>query len=219
MWRCSVIAILLSLLPWAEPASAQKVYWLTVSIHKDVRHKLTQKDIEKIFKRESKLLKEDNACDVEFKLNGPVQTFTSAPAYINDLASLEAVHHVAADVKVVQEIKFCRGQYYEEGVIGCSWRPAGLRPKTVIVTTATVATDLRHILWAHEFGHTTGLEHRIDDSQALMTPCDLQSFNRHINEAECRCFVAGPDQCHMPDLNVACPAPSRRRGAADRPWD
>ncbi len=207
--RCSVSAILLiGLLPWIESASA-KEYRLTVSIHEELRDSLTQEDIEGILKNASRLMKHSdefwtNDCDVEFKLSGPVQTFSSAPAEINTADDLEKVHRVAAHVKVVRKINYCRGTRDERGVIGCSWRERpDIRQKTVIVTTWTAAS---HQLWVHEFGHTTCLPHRIDDELALMTPCTIRNFNWRINRDECRHFLAGPRLCRTPDPNITCAA-------------
>jgi hypothetical protein len=206
--------LLLGLLLWADPASAQKpkIYPLTVSIHNAVHPTLTQSDIEQILTRASDLL-QSNRCGVGFKLKAPVTTFTSAPAYIKNAADLEAVHSVPADVKVVQRINFCVGRYDQDGFIGCSWRPEGLR-KTVIVTTERVGEipGIHPILWAHEFGHTTGLLHRVDnDREALMSPCDLQAFSRVVNRYECGCFLAGPGQCNVTGAGPACPDAFKRR--------
>jgi len=202
--QVTAVTLCLGVLLWVEPASAEKEYPLKVAVHRDVRP-LTQKSIEKILAGASDLLKKNRGykCDVKFTLDGSVETFASAPSLITDAASLEAVHSVPADVKVVQTIKFCKGRYDKDGFIGCAWRPEG-RPKTVIVTRL-VAVDLRPILWAHEFGHVTGLQHRIDDNSALMTPCPQQLNTDRINRDECRCFLAGPGGCPMPETDLKCP--------------
>jgi hypothetical protein len=201
--------LLLALLPWVEPASAQKQkeYSLTVSLHEEVRHALTQKDIQNILENASKLMRfRTNKCPVKFKLKGPIQTFTSKP--ITDVSTLEAVHSVDADVKVVRRIYFCRNGYDEEGTYsGCAWRPDPLLPKTVIVSTFTAAHQ--HV-WVHEFGHTTGLPHRIDDEKALMTACPIKLSNWRINQDECSCLLKGPGKClHLNDPIIACPTPSK----------
>jgi len=78
----TIIAILcLALLLWVEPASAQQVYSLKVSIHKDVPP-LTKDQLDEALDRASKLLKEPgNQCNVTLKRNGSVETFDfdSAP--------------------------------------------------------------------------------------------------------------------------------------------
>jgi hypothetical protein len=201
-----IATLFLGLLLWAGPAGAQTEHALQVSVHRDVRPTLSRGGVEKIFERASKLMSR-NSCDVKFKLDGQVTSFASAPSRINDSIALEAVHRVAAHIKVVQSINFCMGRYDPEGFIGCAWRPWGL-PKTVIVTTQSVHIDLRHILWAHEFGHATGLQHRTNDGLALMTPCKLELFNRRISQDECGCFRRGLGGCPIlgpdPDPSVSC---------------
>jgi hypothetical protein len=66
-----------------------------------------------------------------------------------------------------------------------------------------------HLLWAHEFGHLTGLGHRESsdeagapehDQDALMTRCDLASqfptpaaqSKAQVSKDECRSLRAGP---------------------------
>jgi hypothetical protein len=195
------IAWLALLLGWVEPAGAQQVYSLKVSIHKDVPP-LTKDQVDEALDRASKLLKEPgNQCNVTLNLSEPIETFDSAPKNIKSLDDLEAVHRVPADVKIVESIHFCMGKYDKKGWWGCSWRPEGLR-KTVIVVrglhSPVVGRDTRYLLWAHEFGHTKGLHHRIDDKQALMTPCAIGTLTRHITNDECTCFKDGPAGCQIP---------------------
>jgi hypothetical protein len=194
-----IVCLGLGLLLYIEPAIAQKEYRLTVSAHEQVRPKLTEKIVNGILERASKLLTVRNQCGVTFKLNGPITSFApGTPNIISSEDDLEAVHREAADVKVVSTITFCK----KDGTfIGCAWRRYG--PKTVIVTQRLLA--VRHILWTHEFGHTTGLQHRADKG-VLMTPCDLALSNVVINQDECNCFLAGQGGCQIPepDPEVVC---------------
>ncbi len=221
MRRCMAI-FLLGLLG-IQPASAQKIYSLTVSIQEEVRNTLTEAAVQNILERASNLLQgrgsaadTGNHCAVGFKLKGPLTTFTSAPPDINNASDLEAVHRVPADVKVVRAINFCVNEYNPGKFVGCSWRPNNL-PKTVIVTPPSVTSDdLEHITWVHEFGHTTGLSHRYNknnpqDQLNLMSPCELQLYSRNIDEDECRHFLAGPVQHYPPGLGAKCPADSSTR--------
>ena len=126
---------------------------------------------------------------------------------------MEEVHKVDADVKIVQTITFCKNENRPTGFWGCAWRPEG-RPKTVIVAN-TAPPNLRHIVWTHEYGHTTGLEHRERDNSKpldpLMTACSIESFTVLVNKYECGCFRAGPRMCSMQDSNLQCSSsPSTR---------
>jgi hypothetical protein len=153
---------------------------------------------------------QDVSCSVGFTLKGDVGTFTSAPPVIKTAADLEAVHSVPADVKIVQAIKFCVGEFSEEGFLGCAWRPKG-RPKTVIVTPL-VGDGIAPFVWAHEYGHTTGLLHRLDkDRLALMTPCDIEAFSQHVTKGECSHFIAGPVTSYPPGNGDACPRDASNR--------
>jgi hypothetical protein len=207
------VILCLGLLLWVEPASAQKVYSLKVRIHEDVP-RLTDEQVNETLDRASKLLKKNpgHQCNVTFKLKGHVETFGGAPKDISGPDDLEAVHRVHADVKVVNTINFCIGQY--RPFWGCAWRPEG--PKTVIVIRGVradrpddviVGRDLRVLLWAHEFAHTKGLHHRIDVEQALMTPCEIEAFNTLITKDECTCIKKGPKGCPIsaPAQDAVCP--------------
>jgi len=212
----TVIAIVcLALSLWVAPASAQQVHSLKVSIHKDVQQ-LTEAQTDQALERASRLLNEArNQCGVTLKRSGPIETFDSAPKKVTNLDELEAVHSVPADLKIVESIKFCMGRYDKKGWWGCAWRPEG-RPKTVIVVRGVapgpvVGRDTRFLLWAHEFGHTKGLHHRLGDERALMTPCALTNLTRRITNDECSCFKDSPLGCPIPPPKTEPTRPVRRR--------
>ena len=206
--RIIIASVCLGLLMWAEPASAQSTYSLTVSHHKDIA--LSEDDVDKILASASKVLQKDSghrstasnvACKVTFKRKGPVTTFASAdtPKIINTAADRDAVHREVADVKVVEKIKFCRGDPSDFG--GCAWPPRA-NSRSIIVVRDPPA-PFPGILWAHEFGHRTGLRHR-GERQALMTICDLKGDQVQVNRKECDCFLGGPGSCRVPEPPVAC---------------
>jgi hypothetical protein len=201
------VAFLLSIDPAVARVIAQKEYPLKVSVHEDVRPKLTAPEVNQILRRASTLLKVRNGCPVKFKLDGPIKSFApGTPKNISNEDELEAVHREAGDVKVVGHITFCRKQAAAgDDFIGCGWRRNGV--PTVIVTQKLLA--IRHILWTHEFGHTTGLKHRAD-SGALMTPCKLFPTFVEINPTECGCFRAGPGGCPIPEPDPEIVCPDRR---------
>jgi hypothetical protein len=190
----------------AQIASAQKEYPLRVSVHEDVRPRLTKEEVEEILLGASQLLK-DKSCDVTFKLNGPVQTFASrrTPAVIETKHQRNAVHRIDAEVKVVQEIKFCNPSIASPFFTGCAF-PFSMSRKSMIVARAHMATvPVRSIQWAHEFGHRTGLRHRAD-ADALMTACsNFSGIEVEVNSDECHCFLRGPEnQCTRPNVRPVC---------------
>jgi hypothetical protein len=200
--------VCLGLLVWTGPASAQnaaaqKEYSLTVSVHEDVRPKLTADEVKKILEDASGLLK-NNHCDAAFKLQGEVGTFANAPAIIRTSRERDAVHGVNADVKVVVDIEFCKPSLGVSVFNGCAF-PFSEGRKSMIVTHARAAPGLlRAILWTHEFGHRTGLQHRADP-EAVMTGCsNLFGDQLKINEEECRCYRLGPGGCTKPDPGQVC---------------
>jgi Matrixin len=200
--------LLLGLLSWGDPASAQKrvtIHPLTVSIHKSLETWVTPNDVEQVLKAASDLLQQSaNNCMVGFKLQGKVTTFDSgsAPASIDDAVGLEKVHSVPAKVKVVQHINFCiRGSEY--GLVGCSWRPNTKLPKTVVISAEMMRYGSEPMIFAHEYGHVAGLPHR-DDPKALMTPCVITALNYRVNALECGRFNAGPPKSYPQDSALAC---------------
>jgi len=107
------------------------------------------------------------------------------------------------------------------GYHGCSFPP---NFHSIIVVHPATHTDRKHpdknldegkfpdhILWAHEFGHLTGLGHTFDTVQQkndLMTPCalDAQFPSREevkVSRQECDCLLFGPGF----GPNGACPLP------------
>jgi hypothetical protein len=198
MDRCSAI-LLLGLLLWVEPASAQvapaskgKKYSLTVSIRQEINPTLTPGEIEQILGKASDILQK---CRVKFELKAILPPFTAGSVRITDEPTLEAVHQVRADIKIVQGITFCPAPNASPPFLGCAFRPRDQRHRTMIVSTEMVgALPGRHPnLWAHEFGHTTGLPHRRDTNGfTLMTPEEIKAFHTDTNDDECRHFRAGP---------------------------
>jgi hypothetical protein len=194
----AIVALLcLGALLWAGPAAAQKTYSLTVSRHESVR--LTDSQARAILRGMTKLLRNaPNRCNVTFKLAGPVKTFASrrTPGVIQNSRHLDAVAREAGDVKVVKDIQFCRRN--QEPKDGCTWPPRA-RTSMLVTQNPGVAPRVRHILWAHEFGHRAGLEH-VKESDRLMTSCSLQTTAGLITEQECKCFLKGPrpNSCRAP---------------------
>jgi hypothetical protein len=218
-----IIAGVLSLavLMWVEAATAQKsTYLLSVSRHRDAPP-LSDGEVKRILADASRMLQknprhnddDDVVCNVTFTLKGSVGTFASPDTPVVDSDNITAVHRVDSNVagvdfrvKVVKQINFCRPDLPAQPFVGCSFSEPDFR--SMILVHPKLHTDpqgriLRnypdHLLWAHEFGHLTGLGHRDDDPLALMTRCPLnmQFFNVsdagvRVNSQECRRLLAGP---------------------------
>ena len=218
-----IIAGVLSLavLMWVEAATAQNsTYSLSVSRHRDVPP-LSDGDVKRILADASRMLKKDSrrnddvdvACNVTFTLKGSVGTFASPDRPFVNRDNIAAFHRVDSDVagvdfhvKLVEEINFCRPELPTEPFAGCSFSPLDFR--SMILVHPKLHKDARgrilskypdHLLWAHEFGHLTGLGHRDDDPLALMTHCPLNTQFSNISDArvrvnsqECPRLLAGP---------------------------
>jgi matrixin len=199
MKSASVIGFL-GLLILVEPLGATenelKVYELDISVHEGVEPVNPDK-INQVLETASHMLEH---CGVKFK-RGSIGSFGSpTPKKVKDAESLEAVHSVTGDVKIVESLTFCRpGNNNDHSAInGCAWRDNGL-PRTVILRRGAI--DMA-ALWAHEFGHTKGLPHR-NDTSALMFCRPGHLSGRKVTEDECKCLREG---CAIPDPepNIQC---------------
>lgn len=225
----------LAVLMWSTPASAQKTFTLSVSRHRDVPALSTQ-EVTQILAKASRMLQKDSrhnsdqdvACNVAFALKGPVRVFGSpdTPAIVDE-DHITAVHrvdeHLAGvdfHVKVVKKITFCvPGLPGSQHFDGCSYSKRVFRSSIVVHPTLhkddqdqPISNYPDHLLWAHEFGHLTGLSHRCDDPSALMSSKSVARFGNgpdtltavHVTRDECRCLLSGPG-AHPGQ--ASCPTP------------
>jgi hypothetical protein len=235
--RTSAGLLSLALLMWVEAASAQQTYSLSVSRHRAVPA-LSDGEVKRILADASRMLQknprqdgdDDVACNVTFTLKGSVGTFASPNTPVVDRDNIDAVHRIDANVagvdfhvKIVKEINFCRPDLPAEPFVGCSFSPPDFRSMILVhprlhkdAQGRTLSRYPDHLLWAHEFGHLTGLGHRDDDQLALMTRCPLNTQFSNVSDArvrvnsqECRRLLAGPG-VRPPDPvggNPACRSP------------
>src|SRR5262245_12809092 len=236
MWTIAAI-LSVAVLMWVEAAGAQTTYRVSVSRHTGVPD-LTDEDVRRILADASKMLQKDPrdgrndndvACNVTLTLDGPVRTFPRHPPPralkkpVVTRTNIRAFHRVNSDVagvdfhvKVVDEIKFCR-RGVRGASQGCSFSPPDFRSIIAVHPQSHGVSNFPdHLLWAHEFGHLTGLGHRDDDPLALMTRCPLntQFFNIsddrvRVNSQECGRLRAGPGVEPPPPLegSPACRLP------------
>lgn len=103
----------------------------------------------------------------------------NGPSVINgqqDFAALMAEPGIA---KVVEAINWCGD--FGPNIIGCAPIPGSMF--AVVRRSASV----EGILWAHEFGHSVGLEHRQDDRAVMRSTIGVN--NRDITLAECKQYM------------------------------
>ena len=196
--RTTIASACLGLLISANSPNAEVVvHELTVGHHSNSPMSDTEAD--KILAETSSVLR---SCNVTLKRKGVVQPFASAGtrSMIRDSTERDAVHAESFDIKVVTSIRFCR---VSGAHAGCSWDPPSSDPeqprrRSLIVEHIPITVSntpdpsdklkLLGILWAHEFGHMTGLWHR-SEPKALMSMCRLQKDQVEITDQECGCFV------------------------------
>jgi hypothetical protein len=199
------------LVVWAQPATAQTTFSVSVSHHSGVPA-LTEEEVTQILADASKMLQKDSsheendddvACKVTFTLKGPIQTFAlPSDAVLWNKSQVEMVHNVDSQldtdfhIKVVEKIKFCRGTHGD--FHGCAYPPE-YRSIIVIHPKRHVAKFPAHVMWTHEFGHLTGLGHR-RDKYALMKCGGVTEDSMRLKRAECRCLLLGPNNqtCELP---------------------
>jgi hypothetical protein len=190
--RAVVAIACVGLLAWAEKASADPPYTLTVSRHPSVRA-FSQNEVKQILSAASAVIR-GNGCNATFALKGSVGTFTSSgtPDVITTSQDLDQVHSEGTNVKIVKEIHCCRGA--KGNYDGCAWPPkAGSRSIIVTESRATLGN-----LWAHEFGHRLGLPHKGDQSH-LMTGQGVIATSVKLNKAQCRCYL-NEGSCTLPQF-------------------
>jgi hypothetical protein len=232
--RTALLLSLAPLLWADAAGAQSRTYSASVSRHRDTptlsveEVKSILADASKMLQKNSRQKRDtddDNVkCNVTFTLKGPIRTFASpdTPAIV-DKPDIDSVHRVDSDVRGVdfhvqvvnKIINFCRVPDRPGGLgfNGCSF-PLNFR--SIIVVHPKMHTDVAnpsgpalakfpdHLLWAHEFGHLTGLGHR-NHSRALMTPCSLAEFSNipdtqvQVTRNECRCLLGGLGSCPLPE--------------------
>ena len=219
-----IVAIVsLALLMCVQATSAQSAaYSVSVRVHNSLP-RLSASDVNSLLDKASKMLQKNNLghpesdddvkCDVTFTLKGPVGTFSDPPGAIVNQGNIDAVMNSDLDdadfhIKVVQKIEFCRPGV-EGNQAGCAFSPPRFRSIVVVHPGSHPSGPgfPDHLLWAHEFGHLTGLGHRESQSAAetphdefgLMTRCNLKDqfsgmddAKVQVNRDECRRLLAGP---------------------------
>jgi hypothetical protein len=90
---------------------------------------------------------------------------------------------------------------------GCGYPP---KYRSIIVVRPSKQTDgpgefAEHILWAHEFGHLTGLGHT-KDKQSLMRCGGVTETSVRVSRRECGCLMKGPGPkaCKLPAAPLWC---------------
>jgi len=120
----------------------------------------------------------DEACFVHFSRDAGVALLASGDGSIDSSAEFNAAVSLPGNVMVVNQINWCSG--FQAGIIGCSPTPGD----SEVVTR--FPGSMEGLLWAHEYGHTRGLQHR-SDPNAIMFPF-IGPTNKRVTASECNAF-------------------------------
>ncbi|RBP46537.1 matrixin [Roseimicrobium gellanilyticum] len=115
---------------------------------------------------------DDFTANIRFEQSGPIDT-VSSNGVVNSAEDFRALSRLGRNVVVVDAINYCGG--YIPGVVGCAPVPGSFM---AVVRYGS----LEGMIWAHEFGHNCGLNHR-DHSTALMHP-QIGSAHKSLNQHE-----------------------------------
>ena len=118
----------------------------------------------------------DVECAVGFELRAPVQVFDAGTGTIATAADFYEVIDQPGDVKVVESIDWCRVP--DPTVAGCALRNGSF------VVEAEHNIDFAGPLWAHEFGHVNGLNHRRGEPLMTMNARVFED-SRRLADFEC----------------------------------
>ena len=155
----------------------------------------------------------DVATAVKFVRDGNVQLLPSnVAAVIQTQSQLNALFAAPKGVKIVRRIQFCGGP--GGSIIGCA--PVG--SSTVNIAAVRFTTGLEGILWAHEYGHNCGLNHRTNDGNAIMFP-SIGSTHKVVNAPESKRYLSGPGAVAAAAAEAAPPAADPEEAPPPAPKD
>jgi hypothetical protein len=125
----------------------------------------------------------DVACEVSLVLFAAPTQFSTGDGVIDNEGEYQAVLALPGNVKVVNEINWC-------GVIGAGITGCAPIPGFSFVVRRILLRDAE--TWAHEYGHTVGLEHS-GGEENLMHASYSPGFPRsHVTAAQCSALRMGP---------------------------
>lgn len=122
----------------------------------------------------------DVACNLTLTRSGNVSSFSVTDGTVDSSAEFNQVMGAGGHIMVVKKINWCGG--LAPNIIGCA--PIGGNTLAVVRYT----TSLEGLLWVHEYGHNSGLNHNSGNTRAIMYP-SIGSTRQDVNQAECNAFL------------------------------
>jgi hypothetical protein len=127
----------------------------------------------------------DVACDVRLAQFGEPASFATGDGIIDNQSDFDAVLAVPGSIKMVNQINWCDG--IAAGIIGCSPIPGF----SFVVREMSSTTRDRE-LWAHEYGHTAGLNHNPVAEYVMYAHYDPLASRYKVTLNECSAYRKGP---------------------------
>jgi hypothetical protein len=161
---------------------------LTFANHVDVGGPMTDSRLDSLLEEATLRMgraefAEDVACCSTLSRSGTAGTFGSSGDGLDTVDNESELSQVfnagSARVKIVRSIGWCGGD--GANIVGCASTPGS---RMVVVRMGGLAQEA--ILWAHEYGHNTGLGH-VQDSRYIMYGVNTGS-NHALDQSECDTF-------------------------------
>lgn len=161
-------------------------FGFSLKITRHVDQPLTESELDTIFAVATSLIQRqdfecpDMACPVTFGRSGPIDTFDVGSTVITSESALDDAFDVPGDIKVVSSmVGVCGISAMDDTavILGCAFASGSV----VIVREADPD------VWAHEWGHVQGLDHRDNCPRNLMHSFELQT--NAVNEGECQALL------------------------------
>src|SRR6185503_12978003 len=97
--------------------------------------------------------------------------------------------------KVVNDIRFCAGRM-DVNFIGCTGNTVALEDVSDTGSSSPPDPGVDGILWAHEFGHATGLQDQPANRDFIMS-ATISPSNTFLTQPECTNYLIN-DQINIP---------------------
>jgi hypothetical protein len=154
----------------------------------------------------------DVSCTIGLRRSGPVTTFTTGDGEIDSQEEFDEIIKLPGQIKVVNAINYCGGYHAEPGsmFIGCA--PIG-GSSLVVVRLENPGPHEEGILWAHEYGHNCGLDHRSAADNEVMN-AGVTPNHTFVNDYEKNAYEQ--NQQNQPAIAAALGPASREAAATTR---
>jgi hypothetical protein len=196
-----------------DPGTAIHDAAITYANHPDLPSPMTASILDQAFRHVRAVagradFPEDVACCITLTRSGSGRTFGTAGDGLDrvddETEGNQVLSQTVARVKVVRTISWCGGP--GTNIAGCAYRPGG---SMMVIRLSTSAAE--GVLWLHEYGHNTGLEHNADSRYVMYASLNLSDPNDGLNSAECARYhspmspttnpVTSTGECHDRDAD------------------